>query len=118
MQQVTAVIQPAAAPNNKAANGKIGAVQARAARMVAIKKVAVRARTVCLNSTNDADLVPSPCISLCRVDAHTHWCDGCFRTLDEISQWSRLDAVGKLCVWQAIGQRAGQASAALAAEPP
>ena len=93
------------------------ALQTREARAVAIKNIASRSRTVGRNATNDADSVPSPCISLCRVDANTQWCDGCFRTIDEISQWSRLDAAGKRRVWQTIGQRAGQVGAALAARP-
>lgn len=108
-----------AAPDDAAANANAEseASQVREAHAVAIKKVAARARVVCSNGTNDADSVPSPCMSLCRVDARTRWCDGCFRTLDEISKWSRLDAPGKRRVWQAIGERAGQVGAALAAEP-
>ncbi|MCY7370783.1 MAG: DUF1289 domain-containing protein [Polaromonas sp.] len=61
---------------------------------------------VCSKGQFDSEAVPSPCISLCRVDPHTGWCDGCLRTLDEISEWSRLDEAGKRRVWQAIGRRA------------
>ena len=35
--------------------------------------------------------VDSPCVSVCRMDAATGWCEGCLRTLDEIARWSRLD---------------------------
>ena len=42
--------------------------------------------------------VPSPCVSVCRMNADTGWCDGCFRTLDEIAVWSRLDDDGKRAV--------------------
>lgn len=104
-------------PDDAAAQAESEARQAREAHTFAIKNISVRARAVCSDSTNDADSVPSPCISLCRVDAQTRWCDGCLRTLDEISKWSRLDATGKRLIWQAIGQRAAQAGAALAAEP-
>jgi uncharacterized protein len=42
-----------------------------------------------------ADAVPpgvaSPCVGLCRIDLASQWCEGCFRTLDEIAAWSRLD---------------------------
>ena len=107
----------AAPPDDAAANAENEASQARKAHAVAIKNLATRARAVCSDGTNDADSVPSPCVSLCRVDAHSHWCEGCFRTLDEISKWSRLNAPGKRRVWQAIGQRAGQVGAALASEP-
>ena len=36
--------------------------------------------------------VPSPCISVCALDARGQLCAGCFRTLDEIAAWSVLDA--------------------------
>ena len=38
-----------------------------------------------------AQTVPSPCISVCRMDAATGLCEGCFRTLDEIGQWGNAD---------------------------
>ncbi len=49
--------------------------------------------------------VPSPCVSICRMDADTGWCTGCFRTLEEIAQWSRADDADKLLVWQRIEAR-------------
>jgi predicted Fe-S protein YdhL (DUF1289 family) len=37
--------------------------------------------------------VASPCISLCRMNAESGLCEGCFRSLDEIARWgSRSDA--------------------------
>lgn len=51
--------------------------------------------------------VPSPCISVCRMDAATGWCEGCFRTIDEIREWSRSGDAAKLLVWQAIEARQG-----------
>ena len=35
--------------------------------------------------------VPSPCITVCRMDARTGWCEGCLRTIDEIAAWSAMD---------------------------
>ena len=32
--------------------------------------------------------VPSPCTNVCRMNADTGYCEGCFRTLDEIARWS------------------------------
>ncbi|MCX5577486.1 DUF1289 domain-containing protein [Kaistia terrae] len=32
----------------------------------------------------------SPCISLCILDPETELCEGCGRSLDEISHWSRM----------------------------
>ena len=50
--------------------------------------------------------VPSPCMSVCRMDANTELCEGCFRTLDEIAAWGALEDPAKRDVWMRIGQRA------------
>jgi uncharacterized protein len=39
--------------------------------------------------------VASPCVGLCRIDPVSQWCEGCFRTLDEIAAWSALDDEAK-----------------------
>ena len=63
------------------------------------------ARELLLEKAREVDPagpVPSPCISVCRMDAVTGWCEGCFRTLDEIACWGmmsdeeREEVVGKL----------------------
>ena len=54
--------------------------------------------------------VPSPCISICRMDPDNGLCLGCWRDIDEIITWGRLDEDGKRVVWQAITER-------LAAQP-
>ncbi len=43
--------------------------------------------------------VPSPCISVCRIDPATGWCEGCYRTIDEIAHWALLDDTEKRGVW-------------------
>jgi len=53
-----------------------------------------------------ADFVPSPCISVCRMNAATGLCDGCYRTLDEIAQWSRACEADKRAIWDQLLQRA------------
>jgi len=35
--------------------------------------------------------VPSPCISICKLDEDRVYCTGCLRTRDEIREWSRVD---------------------------
>lgn len=35
--------------------------------------------------------VESPCINICRMDPLSGYCEGCFRTLEEITAWSRAD---------------------------
>ena len=49
--------------------------------------------------------MPSPCISVCRIDDASGLCIGCLRTLDEIAAWSMLDDAGKRAVWQTIAKR-------------
>lgn len=54
-----------------------------------------------------ADFVPSPCISVCRMDAATGTCEGCYRTLDEIARWGSASEEEKLAIWNGLLQRAG-----------
>jgi predicted Fe-S protein YdhL (DUF1289 family) len=49
--------------------------------------------------------VPSPCISICRIDAATGWCEGCLRTLDEIADWGGMPDERKRAVWTALEAR-------------
>ena len=52
--------------------------------------------------------VPSPCISVCRMDAVTGWCEGCFRTLDEIAAWGMATEEDRRRVWRVLVERARQ----------
>lgn len=52
--------------------------------------------------------VPSPCISVCRMDEATGLCVGCLRTIDEIAAWSVLDDRERRAVWDAIAARRSQ----------
>lgn len=49
--------------------------------------------------------VASPCTSVCRMDVRTGWCEGCLRTLDEITSWSTLADAEKRAVWAVLEQR-------------
>lgn len=49
--------------------------------------------------------VPSPCVSICRMDERSGWCTGCLRTIDEIATWARLDDVAKRAVWKLLPAR-------------
>ena len=62
-------------------------------------------------------VVPSPCISVCRMHEPSGWCEGCLRTLDEIAVWSVLDDRQKRAVWKLLPQRR-DALAALAGKAP
>ena len=50
--------------------------------------------------------VPSPCISVCRMDAATGLCEGCLRTLDEIVDWGMAADDEKRVVWERLVDRA------------
>ena len=54
--------------------------------------------------------LPSPCVSVCRMAFATGLCQGCLRTLEEITAWSKLDDEGKRAIWGRIEQRALTAS--------
>jgi len=49
--------------------------------------------------------VPSPCISLCEMDAATGLCRGCLRTIDEIVAWGSASDEAKRAVWTEIRRR-------------
>ena len=46
----------------------------------------------------DETEVPSPCISICVIDAPTGLCAGCYRTLAEIASWIDLSAAERRAV--------------------
>ena len=48
---------------------------------------------------------PSPCISVCQMDAQTGWCIDCLRSIEEIGAWSNNTDQDKRMVWQRIGER-------------
>jgi predicted Fe-S protein YdhL (DUF1289 family) len=49
--------------------------------------------------------LPSPCISVCQMNRLTGLCEGCWRTIDEIVDWSVASEAEKLQIWTAIGSR-------------
>jgi len=51
------------------------------------------------------DMPPSPCISICRMSDDTTYCEGCWRTLDEIGGWAQRTDDDKRRVWQFIDER-------------
>jgi predicted Fe-S protein YdhL (DUF1289 family) len=75
--------------------------------MGAVQRLAARARLICAGLDGE---VPSPCLSVCRMDPAKALCEGCFRTLDEIAGWGRMRDEAKREVWEAIGERIEQAA--------
>ena len=53
-----------------------------------------------------ADALNSPCINVCSIGPHG-WCRGCFRTLEEIAGWVRLDAAAQRGILSACDARRG-----------
>jgi len=49
--------------------------------------------------------VPSPCMSVCKMDAERRYCTGCLRTIPEIAGWSKMDDGAKRDIWRAIRLR-------------
>ena len=54
--------------------------------------------------------VRSPCVSVCRIDAASGWCEGCQRTLEEIAGWGTMTDEARLAVWSRIRARRGLAA--------
>ena len=50
-------------------------------------------------------MVSTPCINVCKMDANSGLCVGCFRTLDEITAWSRSDVNTRNEILAAVAQR-------------
>jgi hypothetical protein len=49
--------------------------------------------------------IPSPCVSLCKINRDTELCEGCRRTLDEIVAWGSAGDAYKIEVWRKIELR-------------
>jgi predicted Fe-S protein YdhL (DUF1289 family) len=50
-------------------------------------------------------MVDSPCIDVCRIHPEHDTCEGCYRTLDEIANWSRLNNEQKVSIIMTTQQR-------------
>ncbi|MEO8738548.1 MAG: DUF1289 domain-containing protein [Casimicrobiaceae bacterium] len=58
-----------------------------------------------MNHTTDGRMVASPCISVCVMDPASGLCAGCYRTLDEIADWSNLSNEGRRVVIALLAER-------------
>jgi len=54
---------------------------------------------------------PSPCVNVCRMSPITGWCEGCWRTIDEIRCWSQLDDTARAACWGQIEARQSASAA-------
>jgi uncharacterized protein len=60
--------------------------------------------------------VRSPCVSVCRMDPATGWCEGCYRTIEEIAGWGSMPAQERLRIWTELHGRKAAAAARHAGE--
>jgi predicted Fe-S protein YdhL (DUF1289 family) len=49
--------------------------------------------------------VESPCIGVCAIDEANGFCQGCYRTIDEIKTWFEMSQVEKRNLLEALEER-------------
>ncbi|MBM3571455.1 MAG: DUF1289 domain-containing protein [Alphaproteobacteria bacterium] len=49
--------------------------------------------------------LPSPCISVCIIEARTSFCKGCWRTIQEVEAWGRLDNAARQAILAQLHER-------------
>jgi len=50
--------------------------------------------------------IVSPCLNVCKIENNI--CIGCFRTLDEISMWSKLSSLKRSEIMDSVKKRGSQ----------
>lgn len=51
------------------------------------------------------DEVESPCVKICVIHKEARICTGCLRTIDEITQWSRLSNDDRRALLEELPER-------------
>ena len=54
------------------------------------------------------DEIESPCVQICVVHPETRICTGCYRTIDEITDWSRMTPEARRNIMDDLPARANQ----------
>ncbi len=57
-----------------------------------------------INETPQNEIM-SPCIKFCKIDKQTSLCEGCLRTIEEITIWSKASQDQKAVIWTRIEER-------------
>lgn len=52
------------------------------------------------------DEIDSPCVKLCVIHPEERLCVGCFRSIEEITAWSRMTPVARAVVMADLPERA------------
>ena len=42
--------------------------------------------------------ITSPCINVCQMNPATGWCEGCLRSIEEITAWGRLNESQRMAI--------------------
>lgn len=53
------------------------------------------------------DEIQSPCVNICVVHPEARICTGCLRSIQEITDWSRMSHEQRAAVMEALPERAG-----------
>lgn len=53
------------------------------------------------------DEIQSPCINICVVHPEARICTGCYRSIDEITSWSKMSNEARAEIMQELPTRAG-----------
>ena len=51
--------------------------------------------------------LPSPCVSICKLNRLTGFCEGCFRTENEIALWPSMNNDERLSLLPILRERQG-----------
>ena len=51
--------------------------------------------------------LPSPCVSICKLNKSTGFCEGCYRTENEIALWSSMNNDERLSLLPILRERQG-----------
>ena len=51
--------------------------------------------------------LPSPCVSICKLNTSTGFCEGCFRTENEIALWPSMNNDERLSLLPILRERQG-----------
>ena len=54
------------------------------------------------------DEIESPCVKICVIHPEARLCTGCLRSIDEITQWSRLSSDARRTIMAELPSRAPQ----------
>ncbi|MEM1020272.1 MAG: DUF1289 domain-containing protein [Sphingomonadales bacterium] len=62
-------------------------------------------------------MTASPCIQVCVINQETGWCYGCYRTLQEITQWTKMTSDEQSALKDLLDVRAADPRAQVAPQP-